>query len=55
MRMSYQFGESRVDDDSISAQRNAGRDFDVPQRSRRSYYIELKARAEQALEEVKTA
>ncbi|EEO4309863.1 stress response protein ElaB [Salmonella enterica subsp. enterica serovar 4,[5],12:b:-] len=53
MRMSYQFGESRVDDDLTLLSetleeilRSSGDPADQK-------YIELKARAEQALEEVK--
>ncbi|EDX0373317.1 stress response protein ElaB [Salmonella enterica] len=53
MRMSYQFGESRVDDDLTllsetleEVLRSSGDPADQK-------YIELKARAEQALEEVK--
>ncbi|EBA5084542.1 stress response protein ElaB [Salmonella enterica] len=53
MRMSYQFGESRVDDDLTllsetleEVLRSSGDPADQK-------YIELKARAEQALEEVR--
>ncbi|EDZ2662350.1 stress response protein ElaB [Salmonella enterica] len=55
MRMSYQFGESRVDDDLTllsetleEVLRSSGDPADQK-------YIELKARAEQALEEVKNS
>ncbi|EAB1943266.1 stress response protein ElaB [Salmonella enterica] len=53
MRMSYQFGESRVDDDLTLLSETLEEVLLSSGDPADQKYIELKARAEQALEEVK--